>query len=92
MLLNFPSVQRRGKGESGRLRGRTGHGVARLKEWLFVVGGLDQQGDWVNEIQRIHCQSGRTDSLLLDGGVCLDGACLFSLKETLYLWGGSSLS
>ena len=61
MLMNF-SWRKKGEGpKEGKMRGRTGHRVVRLGEWLFVVGGVDRNGGWSNEVQRINTENHRMD-------------------------------
>lgn len=59
--MNF-SWRKKREGRTGaKLRGRTGHRLARVGDWLFVVGGVDREGAWVNEVQRISTQNHRMD-------------------------------
>ena len=74
------------------LRGRTGHRVARLKDSVFVLGGVENSGLWVHELHRINSQNHRLDSLILDTPVALEGFSFFCLREALFVWGGRSYS
>ena len=56
MMMNF-SWRKKGQGpKEATMRGRTGHRVARLGDWLFVVGGVDAKGGWSHEVLRIQTQ------------------------------------
>ena len=92
MMMNF--LERKGGGDlqADKLKGRTGHRVARLNDSLFVTGGVDCEGEWAHEVLRINTQNGGLDSLLLDNALVLEGFSLCSLQENIYLWGGKSIS
>jgi hypothetical protein len=92
MLMRL-SERMRGKGlEGADLKGRTGHRVARLNDWLFVMGGVGRQGLWNNEVQRVNCQTGSIDTLITDTTLCLEDFSLFVLQDNLYLWGGTTMT
>lgn len=75
----------------GDLSGRVGHQVVRINDSIFVVGGTDGQGRFINVVHRINCQNNRIDSLILEKNVSIEGFALFCWEQTLFLWGGRTL-
>jgi hypothetical protein len=67
-----------------------GHRAGRINDSIFVVGGTNGEGNFVNEVHRINCQNARTDTLILENALSLTDFALFCYDDTLFLWGGAA--
>ena len=47
----------------GKTKERWGHRAARLGDNIYVMGGSDSSGNLIKEVNRIHCQNQRIDTL-----------------------------
>lgn len=89
--MNFSSKRKGVHATPVFFPGRTGHRAARINDSIFVVGGTDKTGRFVNEVHRINCLNNRIDSLILENTISIEGFSLFSFQETLFIWGGLRL-
>lgn len=77
MLMNLLTKKKGSDCSPGDLSGRVGHQVVRINDSIFVVGGTDGQGRFINVVHRINCQNNRIDSLILEKNVSIEGFALF---------------
>jgi hypothetical protein len=91
MLMNFSSKRKTVHATPVFLPGRTGHRAARINDSIFVVGGTDKKGLFVNEVHRINCLNNKIDTLILENSLSIEGFSLFAFQETLFVWGGVRL-
>lgn len=89
--MNFSSKRKALHATAVFFPGRTGHRVARINDSIFVLGGTDKAGRFVNEVHRINCLNNRIDTLVLENTLSVEAFTLFAFQETLFLWGGLRL-
>jgi len=91
MQINFSTKHKESWCEGGRFSGRVGHRVARINDSIFTVGGVDKDGNFINQVHRINCQNNRIDTLIVENMVSIEGFSMFCWQDSLYIWGGQGL-
>jgi len=74
-----------------KIGGRMGHRLLRVMNSILVFGGRDEQGNYVNKITRINCETLNIDHLVIENELSIENFVIFCNADGVYLWGGIKL-